>query len=155
MKYAEELGQIYKRRQDFFDLNRNDDLEPYGQISDDFADEIFTLVDGGWEDKEKALLDEKYKEVLYWSGPLLRGLVGRLNGFEFRVYSNDHGQHFHIIHKEKEINARFSFPEIGLIDYKSLKNKIDRKTIELIRNYFKAPANLKRLETEFLKHQSV
>lgn len=152
-EYAEELGRIYKRKEEIFNKSRDEKTEPYQEIDEKFADELFFSIIWAGEDEEKRLLDEKYREALEWSGPLIRGMVGRLNGFEFRVYSNDHGKHFHVIHKEKEINARFSFPEINLVDYIGFKNTIDKKTQERIKNYFSDPANFKKLEAEFIKKQ--
>jgi len=151
VKYAEELGKIYLRREKIFEENRRIESEPYCDLCDDkFADEIFWMIGDG-EDKEIRLLNEKYKETIEWSGPLCRGIVGRFNGFVFKVHSNDHGKHFHVIHKEKEIDARFSFPEINLINYKKSRNIIDKKTVENIKKYFSQPENLRKLEAEFLK----
>ncbi|NMB48552.1 hypothetical protein GYA13_03885 [Candidatus Kuenenbacteria bacterium] len=103
------------------------------------------------EDLEEKELEEKYKDALKWRGPLLTGLVGKMNGYEFRVYSDDHGKHFHVIHKDKRINARFSFPEIKLINYKNIRNSISNKTKNQIIVYFKQPENFKKLEGEFQK----
>lgn len=52
------------------------------------------------EDKQEKVLEEKYKDAIEWRGPLLRGIAGKMEGFEFRVYSGDHNpRHFHVIHK--------------------------------------------------------
>ncbi|MBW4061567.1 hypothetical protein HJC99_03305 [Candidatus Saccharibacteria bacterium] len=40
------------------------------------------------------------------------------NGIKIVVHSNDHGSHFHIQHEGRELDARFSFPTIELINYK-------------------------------------
>lgn len=105
------------------------------------------------EDLEEKQLGEKYKDALKWQGPLLGGAVGRMDGFEFRIYSNDHDKHFHVIHKGKGINARFSFPNIELINYKAAKTSINKKEKDKIISFFQEPDNLKRLEHEFQKRE--
>lgn len=104
------------------------------------------------EDQKEEKLAEKYKDALVWQGPLFGAVAGRLNGFEFRIYSGDHGKHFHVIHREKGINARFSFPEIELINYKKAKTSINRREINSIKEYFSNNENFKRIEKEF-KHR--
>ena len=65
------------------------------------------------------------------------------------IYSNDHDRHFHVIHKEKGINARFSFPEIELINYKNTRTSINSKEKKAITNFFKDQTNFNKLEKEF------
>jgi len=101
------------------------------------------------EDLAEKKLKRKYKDAIKWRGPLLHGLVGKMDGFEFRVYSNDHDKHFHVIHKQKRINARFSFPEIKLVNYKNIRNSIRAKDCDKIIAFFKVPENFKKLEEEF------
>jgi len=103
------------------------------------------------EDLERTELDERYKEAIEWRGPLFRGVVGRKDGYIFTVYSNDHGKHFHVLHKQKEIDARFSFPEIELMSYKGSRNIIPSKDISRIQQYFKDPPHFGLLEAEFEK----
>lgn len=103
------------------------------------------------EDRREQELEEKYKEAVKWRGPLLRGIVSQFGGFELRVYSNDHDKHFHIIHKGKRINARFSFPELRLMNYKKSKNTISRKVEEKIRAFCQTPEVFQRFEKEFQK----
>lgn len=105
------------------------------------------------EDLEEKQLGEKYKDALKWQGPLLGGAVGRMDGFEFRIYNNDHDKHFHVIHKGKGINARFSFPKIELINYKTAKTSINRKEKDKIISFFQEPDNIKRLEHEFQRRE--
>lgn len=105
------------------------------------------------EDKREMKLNEKYKDALEWLGPLLRGIVSQLGGFELRVYSDDHDQHFHVIHREKGINARFSFPEIRLIDYVNSRNTIGSKTEKKIRDFCLKPEIFERFKKEFKKHK--
>lgn len=101
--------------------------------------------------KRLSLIGEKYKEFLSWSDPLCKGLADKLNGFEFRVYSNDHDRHFHIINKERGIHARFSFPEITLINYKQARTTINSRQTKNIQKFFQDSNNLKKLENEFKK----
>lgn len=82
---------------------------------------------------------------------LLSGSAGQINGFNFVVYSNDHGRHFHVIHKAQGIDARFSFPEIDLISYKNSRNRISRKIAGKIHSYFQDSQNFARLDFEFKK----
>lgn len=103
------------------------------------------------EDLEEKKLKEKYKDAIKWRGPFFHGLIAKMDGYEIRTYSNDHGNHFHIIHNEKRINARFSFPNIELINYKNIRNSIDRKTIDKIVTFLQKPENFKKLEEEFQK----
>lgn len=106
------------------------------------------------EDKQEKALEEKYKDAIAWRGPLLRGIAGRMEGYEFRVYSGDHNpKHFHVIHKGRGIDARFSYPQIELINYKS-SNTIGSKESNKIRDFFKVAENIKKLDGEFKKQLS-
>ncbi len=105
------------------------------------------------EDLDEEKLKEKYKDAIEWQEPLLGVIAGRLDGFEFRIFSNDYGKHFHVIHRGRGINARFSFPEIKLVNYKQAKNTISSKEVNKISAYFKNPDNFKRLETEFIRRE--
>ena len=103
------------------------------------------------EDLEEKQLEEKYKDAIEWRGPLLHGTICKMNGFEYRLHSHDHDKHFHIIHRGRGINARFSFPEIELINYKNAKNSICSKEKDKLIQFVKIPENFKRLEREFLR----
>ena len=102
------------------------------------------------EIKLKEKLAEKYKDALNWRGPLAGATIFRIDGFLFKVHSQDHGKHFHIIHKGKGIDARFSFPELELINYKSL-NTLSRKQEKSIKEFLKSKDNFKKLEKEFTR----
>ncbi len=104
------------------------------------------------EDIRQKKLEEKYKDALEWQGPVLGAGVGRVDGYEFRVYYDDHDQHFHVIHKGKGIDARFDFPSIQLRNYKrSIGKTISSKHVKKIQDYFKDPKNFNRLKAEFDK----
>lgn len=96
-------------------------------------------------------LAKKYKNALDWRGPLCRGAIHRWKGFMFVVYSDDHGRHFHVQHGEKGIDARFSFPEIELIDYKRSRKSISSKEEKQIAEIFKDPVILNKFKLEFDK----
>lgn len=83
-----------------------------------------------------------------------KGMVARMNGFRFVVYSDDHGKHFHIIHRERGIDARFSFPNIKLIDYKQDRNTISSKEENNIRVFFENPIYFAKLKKDFEKRDS-
>ena len=107
------------------------------------------------EDKEEKALEGKYKDAIEWRGPLLRGIAGRMEGFEFRVYSGDHNpKHFHVIHKGLGVDARFSFPQIELISYRGHSNAIGNKESNRIREFFKVTENFQKLDGEFQKQLS-
>lgn len=105
------------------------------------------------EDKEEERLERKYKNAIRWRGPLCGGIFGRMNGLTFNIYNNDHDKHFHVIHKGRGINARFSFPELELINYKSAKNSISSKEMKKIIEFVKRPEIFKKLEEEFQKRE--
>ena len=101
--------------------------------------------------RKEQMLAEKYKEAIEWRGPLFRGVVKKWRGFKLKVYSDDHGEHLHVIHGEKGIDARFSFPDIKLIDYKRAKKVITSKEEKQIQALFKNPELFRKLEKEFAK----
>jgi len=158
--YNEGLENIQKVRQQKSGINESEvqldcfvqDWEISGGILD-ILEESNDLDESDYpfiaEDTKEKELEETYKDALNWQGPLCGGVVGRLNGFEFTVYSNDHGKHFHVLHKGRKVNARFSFPEIDLINYKNNKSSIGSKEKDSIITFFKNPENFKRLEEEF------
>ena len=107
------------------------------------------------EDKQEKKLAKKYKDAINWRGPLFRGVAGRMEGFEFRVYSGDHNpKHFHVIHKSRGIDARFSYPKIKLINYTGRSNTISRKESNKICEFFRITKNFEKLESEFQKQIS-
>jgi len=163
--YYKELENVNERRKQKSGLGKEDEsIYQYGQdweITEGVLN-IFEQAEGfnenypfAKEDKEEEQLKEKYKDALEWQGPLCTGIIGRINGFEFQVYSNDHDKHFHVIHRGKGINARFSFPEIELINYKNTRNSINSREKNKVIAFFKNPENFKKLEKEFQRRDSV
>ena len=133
--YYKEMAKIYEDREKK-DEGRNYDYL-YGIEGGMMASEIFKILESGEEifndyiyaeeDRREEELGEKYKDAIDWIGPSVDGLISKFEGFELRVYSNDHDQHFHVIHRGNGINARFSFPDMQLLNYKSLKTTISSK----------------------------
>jgi len=147
--YNKELSQI--RRGIVFD---KEILEGVFEILDN-PESSFATFSESEEDKQEKALEEKYKDAIEWSGPLLRGIAGRMEGFEFRVYSGDHNpKHFHVIHKGRGIDARFSYPQIQLINYKGHSNAIGNKESNKIYEFFGVTKNLQKLDSEFQKQLS-
>jgi len=150
-EYMIELSAMYKLREKEYETNQQNSSSDYWDVQDnEILDEFFGVLEYS-EDEEWLRLNEKYKDALEWSGPLCRGEAGRENGFVFRVYSNDHDKHFHVMHKERGIDARFSFPSIELISYKKSKNIISKKQQNSIYKFFQLPKNFEKLEREFKK----
>jgi len=106
------------------------------------------------EIKLKAELEKKYKDALNWRGPLAGATIFRIDGFLFKVHSHDHGKHLHIIHKGRGIDARFSFPELQVVNYKS-KNILSSKEEKLIQEFIRKETNFKKLEKEFERRDTV
>lgn len=77
-----------------------------------------------------------------------KGLVAQMNGFKFIVHSDDHDKHFHVIHRGDGVDARFSFPDIKLINYKNERNKINSRQENNIRAFFKNPYYFEKLKKE-------
>jgi len=120
--YYKELGEIEKSRQLKDDIFKDKELNVYSYMQDwTIAKGILDILENAEdsykdylyseEDERERKLEEKYRDALRWRGPLFGVIIGKMNGYEFRVYSNDHDKHFHVIHKQKGINARFSFPD--------------------------------------------
>ena len=116
----------------------------------DNSDEAFKPITESEYDKQEKAIYKKYKDVINWRGPLLGGVVGMMNGFEMRVHSDDHGKHFHVIHRGKGVNVRFSFPEIEVVSYAS-KTLVGSKTKQKIQEFCRTPEIQARLEKEFAK----
>ncbi len=145
--YTKELGELRKSI-----VDNKDVVEGIFEILDQSEDN-FTPFSQSEEELEEAALDEKYKEAIAWRGPLFRGIAGKMDGFEMRVHSDDHGQHFHVIHKGKGVNARFSFPNMELMNYIS-KTTIDTKTQKKIQEFCKRQNIFANLGEEFKKRFS-
>ncbi|MEK7612130.1 MAG: hypothetical protein AAB407_02200 [Patescibacteria group bacterium] len=144
--YRNELQRINARA-----VNKKEILEGVFEIFQK-SEEHFESFSESDEDLEQKALEEKYKEAIQWHGPLLGRIVGRMNGFEFWVYSGDYTpKHFHVIHKSQGVNARFSFPKLELISYKGRSATIGKKEENKIREFFGIPKNFQELEHEFQK----
>lgn len=162
--YYREWGEIRKSRVLKEKISENEETNRFSYSHDwevasrvrdilDEAEDAFENYPYSEEDKKERELEEKYKDALAWKGPLFGGVAGRLNGYEFRIYSHDHDKHFHVIHKGRGINARFSFPSIRLLNYKRNPTSISSKDTKRIQEYFQVPAHFQKLETEFTKRK--
>ena len=116
-------------------------------------DEVFEGYTYAEEDLREKELKEKYKDAIEWMGPIAKGIVSQFGGFELRVYSDDHDKHFHVIHRGKGIDARFSFPDMQLMNYKSSKTTISSKAEKKIREHCLEPEIFKKFEEEFAKRE--
>lgn len=170
-KYERDLKIYYKklhdnnekRKKKLYIGNERDTGGQYIQNLQNFGmfDDIFCIFEGekefnkGYlfkkEDRADAKLKEKYKKVIEWAGPLCRGMVADMDGFKFLIFSNDHDKHFHVMHSGRGVNARFSFPEIELINYKNKRNSISKKEIKKIKDFFGKEENFKKLADEFAR----
>jgi len=158
--YYQELRKIGEsRRQKDATFKEEDGRNNYADVSvgyemlkllDDNENESFENYLYSEEDKKEKELNEKYKDALDWRGPLLHGLIAKFDAFELRIHSNDHGKHFHVMHRGKGINARFSFPEIALISYVT-GTTIGAKTTRKIQEFCRKPDIFFKLEKEFAK----
>lgn len=147
--YNKELAEIRKGI-----VNDKKILEGIFEILDKPENNFAAFSESG-EDKQEKVLEEKYKDAIEWRGPLLRGIAGRMDGFKFQVYSGNHNpKHFHVLHKGRGIDARFSFPQIELISYKGRSNAIGGKESNKICEFFKATENFQKLDGEFQKQLS-
>ncbi|MFC1595246.1 hypothetical protein ACFL3E_02375, partial [Patescibacteria group bacterium] len=129
-KLSVTVKKIMKRKEDWENYKKELSQIRQGIVFDkEILDGVFKILENSEEkfeqilesdeDKQEKEIEEKYKDVIAWRGPLLRGVAGRMDGFEFRVHSGDHSpKHFHVIHKGRGINARFAYPQIQLMNYK-------------------------------------
>lgn len=157
--YYQEMNKVYESRKS------KDHGKSYKHLYNEatvVASDIFKILDGeeGFEkytyteeDSREDELNKKYKDALEWRGPLVGGIVSRFSGFELRVYSDDHDKHFHVIHKGKSVDARFSFPDMSLMNYKNIKNTISAKMEKKIREYCLRPEIFTVFEKEFNKRE--
>lgn len=148
--YKKELHKIYKGI-----VHNKEILEGVFDILEKSEVKFEEFSDSEEDDQEKKLV-EKYRDAIAWKGPMLSGVAGRMAGFEFRVYSGDHDpKHFHVIHKSRGVDARFSYPQIELINYKGRMNNIGGKESDKIRQFFRITQNLKKLDAEFQKQITI
>lgn len=165
--YYKELEEIRLNNEHKVNISYSDEWMTIIDIEDeDILIELLKVLSSSTEEFEKLykiakqaqaekLLEKKYEDAIKWRGSLLRGAVHRWRGFVFRVYSNDHDRHLHVVHREKGIDARFSFPEIELIDYKKSKKIISTKEEKDIREIFQNPRLFEKLKKEFERVQKI
>lgn len=157
--YLEELGKIERRKSRKLDAIvvdiDNEEILTDCEINWGIAEILEENVDGSInllekEDAAEERLNDRYKDAIDFLGPKAGGIFGRIDGFECRLYSNDHDTHFHVIHKGKQIDARFSFPELKLISHKGKKTISSQQERRIIQ-FLQEPETRSRLEMEFKK----
>ncbi len=83
----------------------------------------------------------------------IKRFIASTGDLRIEVYPKDHDPnptHFHVISKQREINARFDIHTLDLISTK--KGKVKQKDIRKIKNFFETrPDILKKLITEHLR----
>jgi len=147
-KYRNELSKIYESK-----IGEKEILEGVFEILEQ-SDTNFEAFADSEEDLKEQELKEKYKEAISQHGPMFGAIIGRMAGFDFCVYSDDHDQHFHVVHRGRGVDARFSFPEIQLINYKNTRAKIGSKEQKKIQDFLKNPPIFQKLENEFSKRKT-
>lgn len=143
-KYNRELNQIQRSV-----IESKEICEGLFEILEQ-SDDNFEPFTQSEEEKQEVELEEKYKDALAARGPFFRGVAGKMDGFAMHVYSDDHGQHFHVIHKGKGVDARFSFPEMRLLSYVT-RMTIGAKTEKKIQEFCNRPNIFANLQNEFAK----
>jgi len=83
----------------------------------------------------------------------IKRFIASTGDLRIEVYPKDHSpQHFHVISKQRKINARFDIKTLGLINTKS--GSIQEKDIKKIQNFFKTnPDYLEKLRNEHVRLQ--
>lgn len=82
---------------------------------------------------------------------LTKGSMPMGNGIKLSVYSNDHGTHFHIIHKGRNIDARFDYPSFKFKNYKSPNNTFTSKELRAVEGQLASPLYSKFVEAQLDK----
>lgn len=81
----------------------------------------------------------------------IKRFIASVGDLKIEVYPNDHyPPHFHIVSKQRKINARFNIETLDYINSKI--GKISSKDIKKIQNFFKTtPQFLKLLKDEYVR----
>jgi hypothetical protein len=143
------LEELHARRELATQGISNDEECSRAEIDVTLVDDLFRTIESV-EDEELLNLNRKYSEAIEWE-PRFGGTVGAQNGFVYTAFSNDHGPHFHVVHRGRGINARFSFPAIELLSYKEIGDGMARKEIRAVQEFFRIPSNKTRMAKELAK----
>jgi len=83
----------------------------------------------------------------------IKRFIASTGDLRIEVYPKDHSpQHFHVISKQRKIDARFDIQTLNLINAK--QGSIQEKDINKIQNFFKIyPNYLKKLKSEYARMQ--
>jgi hypothetical protein len=123
-EYYKELASVRESRAEKDEIYEDNYLNKYSYASNfNLPIELKNLFEGSEdshenylysdEDKREDELNQKFDAALKWRGPLRKIQVGRINGFELRIYTHDHDKHFHVIHKGKKLMQGFLFRELN------------------------------------------
>jgi len=83
---------------------------------------------------------------------LIKAFISNIGDLEIHVYSDHYPAHFHVISKQRGINARFSLDSCELLNIKDGKKKIKSDDVKKIRAYFEwYPNKLDFLRKEYLR----
>lgn len=124
--------------------------EQQSNVSEDLLSIVKNVIDS-IEDEEKERLRKRYKNALTYGEMRFGAGIGSLNGFKFVVHSNDHDQHFHVIHMGRGIDARFSFPQLELVSYKKNGNLISSKEEKKLAKALREKVVFRKLKLELDK----
>ena len=117
-----------------------------------FKNEIKDLVE--LEDLSKDLT-ESLESLRIWNDGrvyIIKGVIDSINDFKICIYPKDHNPpHFHVISKQKDMNARFNVYTLDFIDMKH--GKISTDDIKKIKYHFleRRPKSLEKLRLEYEK----
>jgi len=83
----------------------------------------------------------------------IKRLIAVIGGLKIEVYPKDHQPtHFHVVSKQRNINAKFDIETLALISAK--ENNISERNARKIQNFFKShPTALERLRREHSRLQ--
>lgn len=78
----------------------------------------------------------------------IKHLIASVKDLNVEIFPGDHGNpsHFHVISKQRNINAKFNIETLELSSIKS--GEISSKDIKKIKNFFKQPEMLTKLKNE-------
>jgi hypothetical protein len=109
------------------------------------------------EDSSIAVLLERHLDstAIWEDGTVykVKHLIARSKDLEFHIYPKDHyPPHFHVISKQRGIDARFHIETIELVSMK--KGSIKNSDAKKVKNFFETyPNMLKKLKDEYIRMQ--
>ncbi len=98
-------------------------------------------------------LTESLESLRIWKDGrvyIIKGIIDSINDLKICIYPNDHlPPHFHVVSKQKDLNARFNVYTLDFIDMKH--GKISKDDIKKIKYHFleRRPQSLEKLRSEY------